>query len=129
MRRKITLWKVLLIYLLTFLVTSQAGSVSAGINIWTSIGPDGGYINTLAMDPTTPGTLYAGTGGGGVFRSTNGAGSWSGYNTSLTAPTVFSLVVDPVSTGMLYAGTLYGGVFAIQQVSLDHFVYLPLTVK
>jgi hypothetical protein len=39
---------------------------------WTSIGPDGGQIRALAIDPTAPSTLYAGTQGGGVFRSLDG---------------------------------------------------------
>ena len=33
---------------------------------WVSIGPEGGPVNALAIDPTTPATLYAGA-GGGVF--------------------------------------------------------------
>ncbi len=36
--------------------------------------PEGGNIKTLAINPNTPSTLYAGTGGGGVFKSTNGGG-------------------------------------------------------
>ena len=42
----------------------------AGINVWTSHGPEGGSVRVLAIDPTTPGTLYAGT-GVRVFRSTD----------------------------------------------------------
>ena len=34
---------------------------------WTSIRPEGGRIGALAIGPATPGTLYAGTLGGGVF--------------------------------------------------------------
>jgi hypothetical protein len=48
-----------------------AGRAHAGINQWTSHGPEGGQIFALAIDPLTPTTLYAGTfgfgGGGGVF--------------------------------------------------------------
>ena len=47
-----------------------------------------GLTNTdvlaLAIDPATPATLYAGT-GGGVFKSTNGGGEWGAVNTGLTA--------------------------------------------
>jgi hypothetical protein len=52
---------------LVLLGISQAESVSAGLNVWTSNGPEGGSINALAIDPVTPTTLYAGTLGGGVF--------------------------------------------------------------
>ena len=34
-------------------------------------------VHALAIDPMTPATLYAGTYGGGVFKSTNGGGDWS----------------------------------------------------
>ena len=84
MRRTPTLRKVLLFGLLTLLITSQAGLVSAGTNVWTSNGPEGGSIYALAIDPETPTTLYAGTWGGGVFKSTNGGGNWSAVNTGLT---------------------------------------------
>ena len=38
-------------------------SAQAGINVWTSHGPGGGTVLALAIDPTMPGTLYAGTRG------------------------------------------------------------------
>ena len=41
-------------------------------------------VSALAIDPTTPTTLYAGTDGGGVFKSTDGGASWSAANTGLT---------------------------------------------
>jgi hypothetical protein len=53
----------LFIILLTLLGTNLASTVSAAPNVWTSLGPEGGIINALAIDPTTPTTLYAGTGG------------------------------------------------------------------
>ena len=41
-------------------------------------------VYALAIDPLTPTTLYAGTYGGGVFKSTDGGASWSAVNTGLT---------------------------------------------
>jgi hypothetical protein len=60
--------------LVATLVMFGAGSEKAwaGINEWTSIGPDGGYIQALAIDPQNPGTVYAST-GFNVYRSTDGA--------------------------------------------------------
>ena len=72
MLRTTTLRKVLLIGLLTLLLASQAIPVSAGFNVWTSIGPEGGNVSALAIDPATPATLYAGTWGGGVFSIQQG---------------------------------------------------------
>src|SRR6266513_2135678 len=45
-------------------------------------------------DVTTSDTVYAGTDGGRVFKTTNGGGSWSAVNTGLTASAVEALAVD-----------------------------------
>jgi hypothetical protein len=78
-------------------------------------------ITALAIDPQTPTTLYAGTWDlylgtwrGGVFKSTDGAGSWSALNTGLTDLYVSALAIDPRSPATVYAGTR-AGVFSIQQ--------------
>ena len=67
-------------------------------------------VHALAIDPVTPTTLYAGTDGGGVFKSTDGGGNWSAINTGLTNTYVYALAIDPVTPTTLYAGT-YDGVF------------------
>ncbi len=65
----------------------------------------------LALDPTSPSTVYAGTAGGGVFKSANGGGSWSAANTGLpTESVVGALALDPTNPSRVYAGT-GGGVF------------------
>ena len=43
--------------------------------------------------------------GGGVFKSTNGGGSWTAINTGLTNPNVLALAIDPSAPATLYAGT------------------------
>ena len=40
---------------------------------WQSGGPEAGSITALAVDPSTPSTLYAGAGCGGVYKTVNGA--------------------------------------------------------
>ena len=61
-----------------------ASAVSAGVNTWTTSGPGGGNIRELAIDPVNPATLYAAAESGGLFKSTNGGGSWRAINTGLT---------------------------------------------
>ena len=73
-----------LLAIFALLGPSLAGVASAGVNTWTTNGPDGGDIRALAIDPANPATLYAGTEGGGVFKSTNGGGSWNAVNAGLT---------------------------------------------
>jgi photosystem II stability/assembly factor-like uncharacterized protein len=38
--------------------------------------PASTLIGQLAVDPRNPSTLYAGTGGAGVFKSTDGGATW-----------------------------------------------------
>src|SRR5262249_519160 len=61
----------------------SGGGARGGNNVWTSLGPGGEPVGALAIDPIPPTTLYAGTGGNGVFKSTNGGSSWSAVNTGL----------------------------------------------
>jgi photosystem II stability/assembly factor-like uncharacterized protein len=83
---------------------------SAGVNRWTTSGPDVGNVKALAIDPSAPATLYAGT-DGGVFKSINGGQSWTAINSGLTDTIVDALAIDPSAPATLYAGTNLGGVF------------------
>ena len=79
---------------------------------WHQMGPYGGNISFLAIDPINIQIIYTGTRGGGVFKSTNGGSSWTKMNTGLTNTGVISLAIDPINTQIIYAGTTeWGGVF------------------
>src|SRR5262245_10124989 len=98
--------------LLTALCWVSSVSVAgAGVNVWTSNGPEGGLIQVLAIDPVTPSILYAGTGGSGIFKSTDSGENWSAANTGLSSPIVSAFAIDPATPTTVYAGTLGGGVF------------------
>ncbi len=63
-------------------------------------------VAALAIDPKNPATLYAATGlsvsaGGGLFKSTDGAMSWSPVNSGL-AGIVDAPVIDPRNSNSLY---------------------------
>jgi photosystem II stability/assembly factor-like uncharacterized protein len=110
MLRTTAIRKILLVGLLTLLIVSQAGPALAGINVWNSNGPEGGVIWALAIDPTTPSTIYAGT-SDGVFKSTTSGGNWSAVNTGLNCGMVRSLAIDPITPSIIYAGSSGCGVF------------------
>ncbi len=61
------------------------GPVHAGVNQWTTNGPEGRPVSiaALAIDPLTPTTVYASISSGGVFKSTDGGASWTAMNTGL----------------------------------------------
>src|SRR5713101_2671999 len=96
-RTSVRPWLVLLSALLW---ASSASIVHAGNNIWTSLGPGDAVVNALAIDPSTPTTLYAGT-DNSVFKSTDGGNTW--VNTGLTAFYLLALAIDPRTPTTLYA--------------------------
>jgi len=101
---------VLLLVVLCCLGSTEI--VSAGVNAWTGIGPEGTQVTSLAIDPTAQIILYAANyNGGGVFKTTNGGGSWSSVNVGLTNTNVTELAIDPRTPTTLYAGTNGSGVF------------------
>ncbi len=77
----------------------------AGVNRWTTIGPEGASVHALAIDPRTPTTAYAGTRGAGVLKTTDGGASWVVANSGLAEGNVNSLAIDPSTPSTLYAGT------------------------
>jgi len=61
-------------------------------------GPPGGVVSALAIDPSTPATLYAGTEGSGVFKSTDGSASWQPTGAELVpSSTTVSIDIKPGS--------------------------------
>jgi YVTN family beta-propeller protein len=78
---------------------------------------EGRSVLALAIDPVTPSTLYAGTGGGtpaveghGVFKSTDAGVTWGPANIGLPPSTcVSALALDPLVPSTLYAAA--GGFF------------------
>src|SRR5438034_770926 len=86
----------------------------AGVDVWTTNGPEGGSIRALAIDPQSPATLYVAVQGDRVYsdlyKSTDGGGSWTAANTGLPA-TYGALAIDPQTPTTLYAGTSSQGLF------------------
>src|ERR1017187_4470770 len=90
--------------MLFVVLAGASGVIRAGDNVWTSHGPDGGDIWSLAVSPKNAGTVYAGT-RGGVFRSTDGGANWNSVRPGFT-PLV---AVDPQDPSTVYAVDYYGG--------------------
>ena len=69
------------------------------------------FVNSVAIDPNHPDTVYAGT-DGGAYVSFDGGATWGPINDGLLgALVVYSIVIDPQSN--VYAATPYG-VFKLQ---------------
>ena len=65
-------------------------------------------FTSIAVDPSNPAILYAATGSGGVYKSTDTGSHWS--FSGLGHLTVSSIAVDPSNSANLYAATS-GGIY------------------
>ncbi len=99
--------QLLKVLFLVYLELAVALPCDAGFNVWTSIGPPGGSVQALAIDPDHPETLYAAT-NIGIFKSTDGAASWTEANNGLSVARTESLEIDPTNPTTLYAGNDHG---------------------
>ena len=88
----------------------------------TWLGPEGGKIVTLAIDPIHPDTLFAGTWGSGVFKTTNAGQNWYPVNTGLENKLIWSLAVNPLQPEVLYAGTYRGKLYKSLNGGLSWFL-------
>lgn len=75
------------------------------------IGPQGGSIVVMEMDPNNTNILYAGTWGGGMYKSLDGGLNWHTINQGLSNLYINSLAMDPTNPAILYAGTYENGVY------------------
>ena len=88
----------------------SAGSAFAA-SAWTPFGPSGGSIRSLAIAPGSPGELYAGTYGGGIFKSTDGGATWSSLSPAIRRQTVNAVAIDPSRPQTILVGTYNDGVW------------------
>lgn len=83
--------------------------LDAGINSasWTSLGPGniGGRVRTIATVPGQPNTLYAGSVGGGIWKTTNGGAAWNPVLSFGATISVSSIVINPLDPAIMYVGT------------------------
>lgn len=84
----------------------------AGVGIWTPLGPDGGSVWALAVDPDDADVIYAGT-RNGIFKSTDAGATWAVASKGLgpAGVWVMSLAVTGGASEAVYAGTYSNGVY------------------
>ena len=72
---------------------------------WRNLGPDLGAVwAPINIDPGGSGTIYTGSVGGGVRRSTDNGVTWSAVNDGLAPRAIYSLAVDAAGPEIVYAG-------------------------
>ena len=82
---------------------------AGGQNFWVQTnGPQGG--DGIALATNSSGHIFVGTQGGGIFRSTDNAETWTAVNNGLTDTNVRALAINNAS-GHIFGGTWSSGVF------------------
>jgi uncharacterized repeat protein (TIGR02543 family) len=109
--RFVLLLVLCLILSVSGLLAGTPAAWAADTGTWTQLSLHESRLLCLAINPRTPSTLYAGTGGSGVFRSMDSGTTWIAVNTGLTDPWIWCLAINPLTPTTLYAGTDGHGVF------------------
>jgi photosystem II stability/assembly factor-like uncharacterized protein len=72
---------------------------------WQPVGPDGGNVRSLAIDPRNPDRIFLGTSAGNLYLSTDKGASWSRFaRPANSAEMVLDhIVIDPADSRNIFA--------------------------
>lgn len=90
---------------------AQAQSVTVGMTAklptWESLGPGniGGRLRGFVIRPTDPDIMYVSGVSGGVWKTTDGGGTWATATDQLANITINALAMSPANPDVLYGGT------------------------
>jgi photosystem II stability/assembly factor-like uncharacterized protein len=89
----------------------------APVGSWTDLGPfqstvtkngtpGKGRLTCMAIHPSSPNTIYVGSPGGGIWKTTNAGSTWQPLtdNNALRMQ-IYSIAIDPNNQSVVYAGT------------------------
>ncbi len=79
--------------------------LDAGGGVGVAYQPVAGRVVAIAPDPTNSSIIYIAAAGGGVWKTTDGGGSWTALTDGLPDLAMGSLTVDPSSPSTIYAGS------------------------
>lgn len=74
---------------------------------WRSLGPDGGFIKQILIEPTRENTIFAVPLEGGVFRSFDAGAHWKRVTQGLAMNSLPLLRLDSAHPSILYAAATY----------------------
>ncbi len=94
-----------LIALLLFATVALASAQNAASNsAWIALGPEGGDVRSLALDPHNPSRIFLGTSAGELYLSSDSGASWTHYAHlgSGNDYVLDHIVVDPADSKTIY---------------------------
>jgi len=91
----------------SLLVWLFLAAASAQGQVWKPLGPPGGDVRALAVDPARPARIFLGTADGHIFGSQNSGERWTllGRASSRADAVITAIVVDPRDRNVLYASS------------------------
>ena len=86
---------------------AETAGLSATNTGWSALGPGniGGRTRSIVIDHTDSQIIYAGSVGGGIWKSSDAGANWEPVEDLMANTAVCSLVMDPTDNKTLYAGT------------------------
>src|ERR1700691_6224526 len=90
----------LIVFFLFYLALLQAQT-------WKSLGPPGGDVRSLAVDPAKPVRIFLGTADGHIFGSEDSGAHWALLGRAGARPdaVITAIVVDPKDGNVLFASS------------------------
>src|SRR5579862_9179301 len=93
----------------TSTVRVSAANRNAPSSPWKNIGPTGGDILSIAVDPKQATTVFCGALSGGIFKSTNGGTTWQ--SAGLLGTDINAIAFDPSNPSTIYVGSDVAGFY------------------
>ncbi len=90
-------------------IAKKSGEIQTRAANWTLVGPKSiptnggnGRINAVRVHPTDANTLFACSPAGGLWKSSNGGGSWTAVSDAISALGCTDVAFDPTNPNILY---------------------------
>ncbi len=86
---------------------TAASQRSSNAITWGEAGPTNipGRITDIAVAPTDIDVVYAGSAAGGVFKSSDGGGTWTAVFDDVGTQSIGAMAIHPTDPNILYVGT------------------------
>ncbi len=94
-----------LFFLVLFTLSLKAQD---GLGIWTTVTTSVGPVFAIAIDPSNTDIMYTGSATSGIYKTTDGGGTWNPSNNGLLNTAVLALGISASNPQVLYAGTNFG---------------------
>jgi photosystem II stability/assembly factor-like uncharacterized protein len=91
-----------------FLIATFTLNAFGGDNLWTTNGPFGGRIQTIAIDPNESNKLYIGSVENGIYRSSDFGLNWRHLDSEVLERTQRVIRIRPDNSDIIYSATANG---------------------